>query len=148
MENKEDKKVGRPTKFDSIDIELVKKLYENGLTDQQVAGILGINKDTIYEWKKKHPDFSDSIKGWKEFADEKVERSLFERATGYSHPDVHITNYQGSIKETDIIKVYPPDPTSMIFWLKNRKPEQWRDRQEHSFEGIDELLAKIRNKDG
>ncbi len=124
---------GRPSKYNKVDEKLLKKLYEAGLTDAQVANVIGVNRDTIFEWKKKHPEFSDTIKRGKGISDDKVEKSLFERATGYSHPDIHITNYQGTITKTKITKHYAPDPTSMIFWLKNRKPGEWRDKQEIDF---------------
>ena len=47
---------------------------------------------------------------------------------------MHISNYQGQVTLTPIIKHYPPDTTAAIFWLKNRKTDQWRDKQdvEHS----------------
>jgi hypothetical protein len=77
--------------------------------------IFGIAESTLTEYKKKFPEFSDTIKEWKGSADEKVERSLYERATGYSHPDTHISNYQGTVTQTEITKTYPPDPTSIIF---------------------------------
>ena len=77
--------------------------------------IFGIAESTLTEYKKKFPEFSDTIKRGKEISDKRVEKALFERATGYSHPDVHISNYQGKITKTDITKHYAPDPTSIIF---------------------------------
>jgi hypothetical protein len=101
-----------------------------GFTDEEMAEMFGVCRRTISTWKVEYPQFAKSVQEGKEIADAGVERSLFERATGYSHPDVHISNYQGTITKTPIIKHYPPDPTAMIFWLKNRKPKEWRDRQE------------------
>jgi len=63
-------------------------------------------------------------------ADAEVANKLFQRATGYSHDDVHISNYQGQVCITPIIKHYAPDTTACIFWLKNRRPDLWRDRTE------------------
>ena len=110
---------GRPSKFPLINMKQVKALYIDGKTDQQVADFFDINVDSLYEWKKKHPKFSESQKDWKSKADEPVEISLNKRARGFIGPDE---------------KYYPPDPTSMIFWLKNRKPTEWRDKVdvEHS----------------
>lgn len=65
-------------------------------------------------------------------ADAEVGERLFQRACGYSHPDVHISNYQGAITQTEITKHYAPDTTACIFWLKNRRPDLWRDRMEHT----------------
>jgi len=73
-----------------------------------------------------------------------VVESLYHRATGYSHPDVVVTSYQGDVTLTEIEKHYPPDATSMIFWLKNRQPKQWRDKQEleHSGEVTGRLVIE------
>lgn len=98
--------------------------------DKEIAELLGISVATLNNYKTKYPEFLESLKRGKEVADSKVVESLFHRAIGYSHPDIHISNYQGTITKTALIKHYPPDPTSMIFWLKNRMPEQFRDRQE------------------
>jgi len=119
---------GRKPKIKEINLKQVEVLGELGLTDVEMAKALGIAKSTLNNYKSKYPEFMDSLKRGKEVADERVVRSLFQRALGYSHPEVHISNYQGVITITPIIKHYPPDPVSMIFWLKNRRPEQWRDK--------------------
>jgi hypothetical protein len=124
-------KGGRPTKFDGLDLEKVKSLVAQGKTDAQMAKFFGVNVDTWHEWKKVHPSFSDALKDWKVEADVKVEASLYDRARGYSHPEEKIfCNAAGEVTRVETVKHYPPDPTSMIFWLKNRQPEKWRDRQD------------------
>jgi hypothetical protein len=126
---------GRPSKYKPEFIKQAKKLVMLGATDKQIADFFGISEVTLNAWKKKYPEFLKSLKQSKKMYDERVVRSLWERATGYSHPDVHISNYQGKITITDIIKHYPPDPTSMIFWLKNRDKENWRDKQDVDVSG-------------
>ena len=71
-----------------------------------------------------------SLKVGKDIPDQNVERSLYQRAIGYSHPDVDIRVVDGDVVQTEIVKHYPPDTTAAIFWLKNRKPKDWRDKQE------------------
>lgn len=110
-------------------------LGEACLTDLQVSKILDVSTWTLNDWKKKYPKFASALKQGKEMSDEMVEKSLYQRAVGYSHPDVDIRTVAigggvSQIVKTDIVKHYPPDPTSCIFWLKNRQPENWRDRQE------------------
>ena len=100
-----------------------------------MADFFDVTEQTWNNWKKQHEAFFESLKDWKAEADHKVERGLYERATGYEHPDVHISNYQGEITITDIVKHYPPDTTACIFWLKNRAPNEWRDRKEHEITG-------------
>jgi hypothetical protein len=95
-----------------------------------------VSESTLNLWKLKHKEFSEALKAGKEEFDTKnVEKALRDRALGYSHPDVHISNYQGEITVTDIQKHYPPDTTACIFWLKNRQPDKWRDKQELEHSG-------------
>jgi hypothetical protein len=78
--------------------------------------------------KRKHPKFSESIKAGKEYADANVASRLYERAMGYSHPEVHVSNYQGEITLTPLVKHYPPDTNAASLWLRNRQPQKWRDK--------------------
>ena len=121
---------GRPTKYKPEYAEQAYKLAREGFTDKKIAGFFKVRERTINNWKKDHAEFFQALKkGKDEFDSDVIEKSLAKRASGYSHPDVHISNYQGKITVTPIIKHYPPDPTSMIFWLKNRLPDRWRDKQ-------------------
>lgn len=121
---------GRPTKYKSDYARQAEMLAKKGCIDAEIAEFFGVSLSTVSLWKLKHPEFSDATKMGKAEADARVERALFERATGYQHRDVHVSNYQGEVTLTPLVKRYPPDPASMIFWLKNRKPEDWRDKPE------------------
>lgn len=121
---------GRPSKFDHIDMEHVRKLAEAGWTDVQMSDFFEVSEVTWNAWKKKSGNFLKSLRNWKEKADKKVERSLYERACGYSHPEVKVFNNNGKEMVVDAVKHYPPDTTAMIYWLKNRLPKEWRDRTE------------------
>lgn len=113
------------------------KLCELGATDDEIAEFFEVNRATIYRWKAQFPEFCDAIKTGKGPADDRVERSLYQRAIGYSHDDVDIRVIDGAVTMTPIIKHYPPDTTAAIFWLKNRRKEDWRDRQSHEHTGKD-----------
>ena len=107
-----------------------------GLIDVEICKRLGITRSCFYEYRKKYPEFSDFIKKGKEIADYKVENSLFKRATGYEYKEVTQTCREGVLVGTkEITKQVPPDPTSCIFWLKNRKPDKWRDKTDHEVNG-------------
>lgn len=123
---------GRPTKFrwDEKTQARLERLYRDGYTDKQVAFLLEIKEQTITNWKKRHPKFFASVKDWKVGADGEIEVSLYKRACGYSHPEIKFFSTATGIESVETIKHYPPDPTSMIFWLKNRQPEKWRDRSD------------------
>jgi len=139
---------GRPTKFTKEIKKQIKSLVLLGLTDKQVAEGVGVCEDTIHNWKKGHPKFFESLKDWKEEADKKVEKSLYERACGFVHPETKVQYIQGQDgeegewKSIDLEKHYPPDATSMIFWLKNRHPDRWRDKQELEVSGKIVKLTK------
>jgi transcriptional regulator with XRE-family HTH domain len=112
---------------------------KDGLTDEDIAHNMGISRGTLYEWKKKYPDIDDTLKIGKEVVDRKVENALFKNAMGYEYTEV-----KEYIEQTDdgktkkriekTTKHIPANTTAQIFWLKNRKPKQWRDKQdiEHS----------------
>lgn len=119
--------MGRPSKYKPEFVEQARKLCELGATDREVAEFLGVTEKTLNNWKAEHPDFFQSLKTGKEAADKRVEQSLYRRALGYSHDSVHVSNYQGQVTLTPITEHYPPDTTAAIFWLKNRRPHQWRD---------------------
>lgn len=127
---KEKRSKGRPTDYKPEYAKQAEKLCKLGSIDEELANFFEIPVSTLNNWKKKFPDFMESIKKGREIADAEVGERLFQRATGYEHPDVDIKCYEGQIIKTEVTKHYAPDTTAAIFWLKNRKPKQWRDKQE------------------
>ncbi len=123
------KKNGRPTKYKAVYARQASKLCQLGAIDKDLASFFNVSVSTISTWKLEQPKFLESIKKSKEIADNKVIRSLFERATGYEHPEDKIFCTDGDVTTVKTMKHYPPDATSMIFWLKNRLPELFRDKQ-------------------
>lgn len=127
---------GRPTLYKDEYPELARKYCLLGATDKDLADFFEVNPDTIYEWKNVHPDFSEAIKKGKSQADANVADRLYQRAMGYEHDEVDIKAVAGVIVQTPIKKIYPPDPTAAIFWLKNRQRSRWRDKQEVEHSGV------------
>ncbi len=135
---------GRPTKYKEEYNEQAYKLALLGATDREMADFFEVSESTLNLWKIENPSFSESLKEGKQTADAKVAQSLFKRALGYSHPDVDIKVVQNEIVQTEITKHYPPDTTAAIFWLKNRKADQWREKQELSIDDKSvEVIKKI-----
>lgn len=128
---------GRPTKFSKEIKRQLKILAEKGFTDKEMADVIGITEQTLNNWKKRSVTFFESLKDWKKIADSKVEKSLYERATGYEHEEDKIFNDNGVPLIVPTVKRYAPDPTAIIFWLKNRNPEEWRDKQDLNIAGKD-----------
>jgi len=122
--------MGRPSKFNPEFVPQAAKLCALGATDVEIADFFQVSVATLNRWKGEYPEFCASIKTAKDEADERVERSLYARANGYEHDDTDIRVIEGAIVETPIRKHYPPDTTAAIFWLKNRRRQQWRDKIE------------------
>jgi transposase-like protein len=136
--------VGRPSKYKPEFAEQAAKLYALGATDAQLADFFGVAVSTIGLWKVQHTEFSDAGKVPKAQADERVEQSLYRRAMGYEHDEVDIRVIDGAVVQTPIRKFYPPDSTAMIFWLKNRKPAEWRDKVETEHSGTVQIGRVVR----
>lgn len=140
------KKTGRPSKLTP---ELALKIFvlsRKGLKDEEIAHIFDVRTRTIHNWKK-DPDFFHSLKENKEYADAMMERSLYERGMGYEHEEDEIFCHPktGKVTVVKIVKHYAPDPTSIIFWLKNRKPKEWRDKVDIDHGFSDENYEKLRS---
>lgn len=123
-------KGGRPTKYSPAHPKNVYHLALLGATDKDIAFGLGVSESTINNWKLQHPDFELQLSRGKMEADAKVAHALYRRALGYSHRAVKIfcNSKTSEITQVPYIERYPPDPTSIIFWLKNRRPDLFRDR--------------------
>jgi len=108
----------------------------DGLTDEQIANNIGIRRPTLYDWKNKYPDISDALKKGKEVIDRQVENALLKRALGYEYVETtkELTDL-GLTVTKQVIKQVSPDTTAQIFWLKNRKPKEWRDKKETEVTG-------------
>lgn len=105
----------------------------DGLTDEQVAKNIGINRTTLYDWKKRFPDIDNALKRGKEVVDIEVENKLLQKAMGFEYEETEtwVEEVDGVQKKRikKIKKMALPDTTAQIFWLKNRKPAEWRDKQ-------------------
>lgn len=124
----------------------------DGLIDDQIAEKIGVSRSTLSEWKKKYKSLSDALKGGKEVVDRQVENALLKRALGYSY--IETTREAVKDPETgevkmrvtkEVTKQVVPDTTAQIFWLKNRKPDDWRDKREITTNDNDQVLEYIKD---
>lgn len=125
----------------------------DGLTDEQIAENMGINKATLYRWKEKYCDICDTLKRGKEVVNFQVENALLKRALGYEYEEVSEKYESGTLTEKKVTKKQVvPDTTAQIFWLKNRRPDKWKDKQDVQVSGelkeeqtkLDDLIRQIR----
>lgn len=121
---------GRPTDYREKYNKQAYRLCLLGAIDDELAEFFEVDVSTINRWKVDHPGFRDAIKKGKMAADSRVAERLYERAMGYSHPEIHVSNYMGAITKTELTKHYPPDTVAAFIWLKNRQPGKWRDKIE------------------
>lgn len=106
-----------------------------GATDREIAEFFGVAERTIHRWKIEHPEFGEALVTGKAPADRRVEHSLYRRATGYTFDSEKVFHHDGKIVRVPIVEHVPPDTTAGIFWMKNRDPENWRDRRDVSVSG-------------
>lgn len=123
-------KVGRPTTYKKEYNEQVEKLCRLGATDIEIADFFSVSEKTLNNWKHNHPEFLQSIKRGKEISDLEVANSLYQRAKGYEQDTVKVFQFQGEPIIVPVKEKVAPDTTAAIFWLKNRRPKEWRDKKE------------------
>lgn len=139
---------GRPSKFKPEYVKQAFKLALLGSTDKQLADFFEVSEATVHNWKIEHPEFLESLKAGKQTADTGVAKSLFKRAMGFkfdelTYEDILDTrvDHMGEVTRVPVTKIKTvrkliiPDTTAQIFWLKNRRPDMWRDKQEHEHKG-------------
>lgn len=101
----------------------------DGLTDEQIAEKIGCGVRTLYDWKNRFPQISQALKKGKEIVDIQVENALLKRALGYDCKEQRIEKSdKDGTKTVQTIRHVPADTTAQIFWLKNRRPDKWRDK--------------------
>ena len=128
-------KRGRKSLFREEYILIAKAAARFGAIEEEIADELNIGITTLERWKKYYPEFRGALKVAKEVANDRVSRSLYHRAIGYSYRAEKVVveslgNNGGSrARVVEYTEHCPPDPTSLIFFLKNRRPDQWRDAQ-------------------
>ena len=153
------KNVGRPSKYKEEYCEQAEKLARLGATDKEMADFFGVTEQTLNNWKTdkdgNETPFFESLKRGKVESDARVVDSLYQRALGYSCREDKVFLVDKKPLIVPMMKQYPPDTTAAIFWLKNRRPSEWRDRQDINVTGdmpadvsakIEEIKAKYNDK--
>ena len=122
---------GRKSSFKQEYIQLAENYALLGATDAEMADFFGVSEQTLNTWKKKYPEFLESLKKGKAVADANVASRLYSRAIGYAAKAPKFATNEGKLTDkVEYIERYPQDATAAIFWLKNRQPGKWRDKKE------------------
>ena len=124
----------------------------DGLIDKQIAHNMGVAWSTLKIWKNRFPKLAEAISKSKEVADREVENALFKRALGYWVTETETTTFSdGTTKTTEKRRHIVPDTTAQIFWLKNRKPDEWREKNDLTLtpsNGVLESLMELHKNGG
>lgn len=131
--------MSRPPTYQESFAEQAQKICELGATDQEIADFFEVDVRTIYRWKHDHDEFCQALKAGKDIADERVERSLYQKAIGYEQDEVKIFMPGGASEPVyaPFRAKIAPDTTAAIFWLKNRRSQDWRDVKSNEHSGPD-----------
>jgi hypothetical protein len=135
---------GRPTKYRPEYDELAKNYCLLGAVNSDLASFFDVSLSTIEEWIRGVPSFATAIKGGRVLADAEVASKLYSRAVGYSYIETQVHRCGDKLVEVPVKKHLPPDVTAAFFWLKNRRPDKWRDRVEPVVTAPDEAARRIR----
>lgn len=134
---------GRPSLYKPEYDAQAAKLCALGATDAEMADFFGVSVRTLHRWKLEYPSFCHSLTISKEVADERVSRSLYHRAIGYEQEAVKIFMPAGAAEPVyaPYTERIAPDTTAAIFWLKNRRPDLWRDQKDIGLSGAVGIAA-------
>jgi hypothetical protein len=135
---------GRPTDYKPEYADQARKLCELGATDIDLADFFEVSDRTIYRWQSNFPEFCQALKAGKESADDRVERSLYHKAVGYTFDSEKVFQHQGEIIRAKTREHVAPDTTAAIFWLKNRRKGEWRDKQEVEHDMTDKAAEAVK----
>ena len=127
---------------------LIQGWARDGLTDEQIAHNIGISAKTFYEWNNRFPQICEAIKKGKAPVDLEVENALLKKALGFTEEETIteiIEQPDGKTRKQvrKVKRVFPPDTAAQIFWLKNRRPDKWRDKVEQVQSVENELLKSL-----
>lgn len=136
---------GRPTAYRPEFPEIVANLALRGATDSEIAEELEVSVTTLYAWRAKYPEFLAALRYGKDNADDRVERSLYHRAVGFTYPAVKISfDKDGKPLFAPYMEYYPPDTGAAKLWLTNRKPNDWKERITHQGDSENPVVHEIR----
>lgn len=138
----------KPKYDEKIMPQLCRWMSRCGLTNAQMGLQLGISKTTLSRWSKKHPELAEALREGRDYTDSLVEDALLKRAKGFSLTEREVHDTPKGEKVVIKTKEIAPDTTAIIFWLKNRRPESWRDVRQLDLDmankSTDELLDETK----
>ena len=141
---------GRPTLYKCKYADIARRMSSQGATRADLADRFGVTINTITTWQLEHEEFSASCKQGREAADERVEQSFYERAVGYTYDSERVFVVEGEVIRAQTKTHVPPDPRAGEFWLRNRRPDRWKDAKQLEARVADDdpFLAYLKSING
>jgi hypothetical protein len=118
----------RPSLYKPEYARVAKSMCLLGATDVDLAEAFDVNTSTIWRWQARYPEFCNALRVGKAEADDRVERSLYQRAVGYTYDSEKLFCYEGEVTRAEIVEHVPPDVGAAKLWLHNRRPDKWREK--------------------
>jgi hypothetical protein len=136
---------GRPTLYKPEHASRARELCERGATNPDLAGRFGVARSTIDLWIATHSEFAEAVEQGRDVAEATAVESLFTRVTGYNHQAEKVFLYRGEPRTATYTAHVPPETRACIYWLRNRRPEDWRTQADTTpeFSVVDDLAAAL-----
>jgi hypothetical protein len=134
---------GRPTGYRPEHCNLAREHCLLGATNDELAEVFDVSPRTIDNWIAIHSDFAAAVREGRKRADAKVAASLYARAVGFEHKVERLFLYQGEPKSFSVTVSYPPDTQACMFWLRNRRCADWRDRRTEADGPVEDEFARL-----
>jgi hypothetical protein len=144
---------GRPTLYKPDHADRARELCARGATNPDLAGRFGVARSTIGQWIAHHPEFAEAVQQGRDVADATAVESLFTRVTGYNHQAEKVFLYRGEPRTVTHTAHVPPETRACMFWLRNRRPEEWVEVSEYvaaelAQEAADAAALRLRIEEG
>ena len=143
---------GRPSLYREEYAEIAHNYCLLGATNDEMSGFFGVSPRTIDNWLEAHPEFAAAVRNGRAAADAAVARKLYQRAMGYDYDTRKIFVYRGEAVQVPHKVHLPPDVGACIFWLRNRRRQQWLERAKPepdsglTFDDLDEASERVRRR--
>jgi hypothetical protein len=133
--------VGAPTAYKPEFVRIARAMAKLGATDFEIAEELGVTVRTVWRWRSKHEEFCQALLEGKDAFDDRIERSLAQKAAGYTFHTEKVMQFEGKVIRADIVEHIPPDVGAIKLWLSNRRPDKWREKTEAALTSTEAFVS-------
>ncbi len=136
--------IGHPPTYRLEFAKIAKAMCKLGATDYELAEEFGVKTSTIWRWRSKHKEFRSALLEGKEAFDDRAERSLAQKAIGYTYNSEKVFQFEGRVVRASTVEHVPPDVGALKMWLGNRRPDKWKEKQEVNLTGGEAFIEILK----